>query len=104
MRDSVATNGAAMKIIEGYRRALDINCFSHVGDHLKMKEADEAVSALIGMHSTSTIAKSIWKEHFGGKRKSVSATRWWSRFEFCNGVETCWSSMGQLVEKLIECE
>ena len=105
IRDSAATNGAAVTILEGlFKWAVDINCFSHtldnVGHHVSTPEADNFLSVLISLHSLSTAARSLWRSTIGKSPRSVSSTRWWSRFEFAKDVLSVWGKMSEYVALL----
>ena len=105
MRDSVATNGAALNVLEGIaRNFMDMNCLSHtidhVGEHLNIPEAHEAVSILIQLHSMSAVLTGLWAEFFGIRPPSVTNTRWWSRYEFAREVSSRWRDIGLYIQAL----
>jgi len=109
MRDSAATNGAAMTIGESYfRHAIDMNCISHtldhVGGHFRGALSDDVVSCFLSIMSHSTIAKAIWRDCFGKSPRSVSATRWWSRYEFACSVGIVWDKIDNFVDAVRKAE
>ena len=86
MKDRASVNNVAirtMKII--YQNSLDIGCFSHtldlVGDHFKLTNLTEFVSAWLTLFSHSTKTKFLWKEQTGKAMATYSHTRWWSKWE-----------------------
>ena len=86
VRDSATVNNNAirtMKII--YQNSLDIGCFSHtldlVGDHFKLPNLTEFVSAWLTLFSLSTKTKFLWKEQTGKAMAMYSHTRWWSKWD-----------------------
>lgn len=85
-RDRAAVNSAAMRLLcEQYPTAEDIPCFSHTldhcGDHFNAPVLDGFAKELLGLLSTSAIARHTWLELAGSSFPSCSATRWWSYYD-----------------------
>ena len=71
-----------------YPLVLDIGCFSHTIDHVSEKfitpVLDEFVSAWVLLFSHSPKSRLAWQSRVGRSVKSLSKTRWWSRWEVIN--------------------
>ena len=107
MHDSVAVIIAAMKFIhQTMVNAVDIICLSHtldhVGDHMDALLLNKVVSALLTMFGQSKPSRAIWSEVFGNAPRSVSNTRWWSKWEFICDVGKNFGSFSKFVTLLEE--
>ena len=105
MRDSAAVNGVACTILEQiFQQMVDMNCFSHtldnVGHHLRVPEAERLLSTLINLHNPSPTSRTLWRNRFGVTPKSVSETRWWSRWEFAVCVLTGFLDLPTYIDTL----
>ena len=89
MHDRASVNAVAMRTVQViYPQILDIGCFSHtvdhVGDHFVTPVLDEFVSAWVLLFSHSPKSRLVWQSRVGRSVKSLSKTRWWSRWEVIN--------------------
>jgi hypothetical protein len=98
MHDSASVNGAAMSFICLFSdKCVDMNCLAHtmdlVGKALKLPEADEVINLLLQIHTSSEQSREVWRVRFGKKPRSVSQTRWWSKWEFMCSVLSSWDGL-----------
>ena len=89
MHDRASINSVVMRTIKVmYPLVLDIGCFSHTIDHVGEKFVtpvlDEFVSAWVLLFSHSPKSRLAWQSRVGRSVKSLSKTRWWSRWEVIN--------------------
>lgn len=91
MRDGASSNGVAMRTMKiVYPKVLDVLCFSHtlnrVGEHFKVPNLLEFMSAWVVMFSHSPKARLRWKQLTGRSMATYSDTRWWSKWEVMHQV------------------
>ena len=89
MHDRVAANGVAMRTVSVlFPNTFDVGCFSHtldiVGEKFKTPHLVEFSAAWISMFAHSPKARLTWKQRTGRAVRSLSKTRWWSRWEVYN--------------------
>ncbi len=91
MHDRASVNNAAMRIVTIiFPQLLDVGCFSHtvdlLGDKFNISTLDDFISAWIQSFSHSHKSRLLWKERTGKSVKTLSKTRWWSRWEVIEEV------------------
>ena len=89
MHDRASVNNVAMHTVSIiYPDVLDIGCFSHTMDHVGEKFVttilDDFVAAWVQMFAHSPKSRLVWQNRVGRTLKSLSNTRWWSRWEVIN--------------------
>ena len=90
-KDGAAVNEAALNQVKFYfPNIFSITCFSHVidnaGKKFQFRILDTFLSHWNSMFSQSPAVRLAWKIKTGKAMRTVSATRWWSKWEVVNQV------------------
>ena len=106
MRDGASSvNGAGIRVLKAvYPTILDVTCFAHTIDLVRTKfnlpMLDRFMQWWVRLFSKSAAAKLVWKARTGVAIRSISPTRWWSRWEVMEQAVTHFGDIGPFLEKL----
>ena len=86
MHDRAATNTVAMSTVKVlYPDIFDVGCFSytldHVGERFSTPVLSEFATNWVMLFAHSPKAQLAWKSQTGRSVKTLSKTRWWSRWK-----------------------